>query len=131
MNNKSKRMNIVFCKSCTIPGWDCKWMGRCSFAHSVEEINPTPCNRRPVCKSRWKEPHPCIFIHEDESKEQYAERMGFFPYETDESDHMREWILNRRFETRYANYTEEQMEDEYMEEMHDMCKEFRKMEDYY
>ena len=43
----------------------------------------------------------------------------------------REWILNRRFETRYANYTEEQMEDEYMEEMHDMCKEFRKMEDYY
>ena len=124
------RKNIVFCRSCIIPGRECR--GDCKYAHSIEDVNPAVCKRLPICKCRWREkPRRCTFIHKDESKEQYADRMGFRPnaYET-EDEHKQDWIDRHVNEPDFDNYTSEQMENEYDEEMHDIGKELRKMEKY-
>jgi hypothetical protein len=141
MPNTTMLKNMVFCKSCTIPGWRCR--GKCKYAHSIKEVNPIACKRFPVCRCRWREkPRRCSFIHKDESKEQYAERMGFckessgvhnsgYDSEESEAERKRSWIENIRcWEPRLKNYTYEQMEDAYEEEMHEMAKEMRKMEEY-
>jgi hypothetical protein len=45
----------------------------CTFAHSWEELSPTPCKWDPDCKRR-----NCTYIHKYETKEEYTKRM-FYP----------------------------------------------------
>lgn len=133
-NATIRRKNIVFCKSCIVPGWECK--GKCKYAHSIKDVNPSVCKRLPVCNCKWRDkPRRCSFIHVNESKEQYADRMGFYAnnYEQwddsqEEDENKQYWIDSHMYETRFKNYTYEQMEDEYYEEMHDINKELGKME---
>jgi hypothetical protein len=74
----SKNIHKLYCKSCIIPGMRCKG-GGCTWAHTTEEIEPNQC-RRDECRCRWREaPNRCQYIHADESKEEYARRLGFDP----------------------------------------------------
>ena len=83
-NDKSK--NIIFCVSCLVQGVQCpaKRRGKtCPMAHTIGEVNPGKCNRggggeECRCKDR-KYPFTCHFIHNGETKEKYAERLGFDP----------------------------------------------------
>jgi len=112
------RKNMVFCKSCIIPGWECR--GKCKYAHSIEYVNPKVCKRLPVCNCRWREkPRRCTFIHANESKQQYADRMGFNAnvYEWGGRYDKKDWINSHLCKPQFKNYTYKQMENEYEDEM--------------
>ena len=79
------KMNI-FCVSCLVQGVQCpaKRRGKtCPMAHTIGEINPGKCNRGgggEECRCKYRKyPFTCHFIHDGESKEKYAERLGFDP----------------------------------------------------
>jgi hypothetical protein len=76
----------IFCVSVLVQGVQCpaKRRGKtCPMAHTIGEVNPGKCNRggggeECRCKDR-KYPFTCHFIHNGETKEKYAERLGFDP----------------------------------------------------
>lgn len=76
----------IFCVSCLVQGVQCPATRRgktCPMAHTIGEVNPKKCNRggggeECRCKDR-KYPFTCHFIHNGETKEKYAERLGFDP----------------------------------------------------
>ena len=76
----------IFCVSALVQGVQCpaKRRGKtCPMAHTIGEVNPGKCNRggggeECRCKDR-KYPFTCHFIHNGETKEKYAERLGFDP----------------------------------------------------
>lgn len=78
--------NINYCVSCLVQGVQCpaERVGKpCPMAHTIGEVNPRKCNREEGgeecrCKCR-KYPFVCQFIHDGETKEEYAKRLGFDP----------------------------------------------------
>mgnify|MGYP000844833755 FL=1 len=75
-----------FCPSVIVQGVKCPYRhngGACPYAHTKEEIQLRKCTREvaePVCWSRnYKWPFICKMIHKDETKEEYADRLGFDP----------------------------------------------------
>lgn len=49
----------------------------CTFAHSLAQLNPSRCNHG--CSCRYKSAtaaRPCVFIHPDETKDQWLSRSG-------------------------------------------------------
>lgn len=71
------KKNMKFCRSCTEPGGKCHGQGRCNFAHSIKEVRPDLCPYGRNCRARHRENRPCGYIHEGETKEDYANRQGF------------------------------------------------------
>ena len=74
----SKNIHKLYCKSCLVQGMRCKG-GGCTWAHTTAEVEPNQC-RRDECRCRFREaPYRCQYIHTGESKEEYAQRLGFDP----------------------------------------------------
>lgn len=73
----SNKKNMKFCRSCTTPGAKCHGKGRCNFAHAIDEVKPDKCPYGSQCRARYREGRLCGYIHEDESKQDYADRHGF------------------------------------------------------
>lgn len=76
----------IFCVSALVQGVQCpaKRRGKpCPMAHTIGEINPGKCNRGgggEECRCKYRKyPFTCHFIHNGETKEKYAERLGFDP----------------------------------------------------
>jgi len=67
---------ITFCRSKT-GGKACIGKGRCTFAHSIDEVNPLPCRYQEQCRYMWSDGRKCEYIHEGESKKTYAFRLGY------------------------------------------------------
>ena len=74
--SRTVTLNIisVFCKSCTIPNTKCHLKKKCKFAHTIDEITPVVCKYGDGCV--WRE-LTCIKIHDGETKNEYASRVGF------------------------------------------------------
>jgi hypothetical protein len=64
----------VFCKSCTVVKAKCHLKKKCKFAHTLKEITPDICKYGDECV--WRN-LTCNKIHEGETKEDYAVRVGF------------------------------------------------------
>lgn len=80
MLNAAKTKNILFCKSMLTPGVTCKYGKKCGFAHSISKVNPPKCKYEQTeegCLCKWKEGRKCWNIHINETKQDYAERLGF------------------------------------------------------
>ena len=80
------KMNINFCVSVLVQGVQCPAERRgktCPMAHTIGEVNPGKCNRGgggEECRCKDREyPFTCHFIHDGETNEKYAERLGFDP----------------------------------------------------
>lgn len=76
----------IFCVSALVQGVQCpaKRRGKtCPMAHTIGEVNPGKCNRGgggEECRCKYRKyPFTCHFIHNGETKEKYAERLGFDP----------------------------------------------------
>lgn len=75
MPQTSHKKNIsVFCKSCTVTKAKCHFKKKCKFAHTIDAITPIVCKYGDACV--WRE-LTCNKIHVDETKDEYAFRVGF------------------------------------------------------
>ena len=86
----NSNMNITYCVSVLVQGVQCPAERRgkpCHMAHVMGKVNPRKCNRESEsesggeeCRCKYRKyPFVCQFIHEGETKEDYAKRVGFDP----------------------------------------------------
>ena len=65
------------CKSVTSEEKCLKGSG-CTFAHTIEELNPIACKFGMSCKFIFSDTKTCFFIHPEETKEMYCKRNLIF-----------------------------------------------------
>ena len=70
-----KFVNSTFCRHTHTPG-GClnNALGKCNNAHSIEKLSPVSCDIL-ECNSK-----DCLFIHKDETKTDYCERLKITNY---------------------------------------------------
>jgi hypothetical protein len=65
------------CKSVS-SGEKCLKGDKCTFAHSVDELNPVACKFGMSCKFIFSDTKTCFYIHPEETKEMYCKRNLIF-----------------------------------------------------
>jgi hypothetical protein len=75
---ESKDKVISKSKMCSSFGTNkpCRHGGNCRFAHTVDELSPSECFFGTDCKFLHCPERLCVFIHEQETKIQYCQRLG-------------------------------------------------------
>ena len=77
VNTITNMSKTILCRSVTKEGGRCIGIGRCMFAHTIEELYPRLCKYGSKCNRHKDCPTTCMFVHPDEDIFDYATTHGF------------------------------------------------------